>query len=231
MITTNDNVTMAETTLTVLPVDPADSAIPMVNPSRTSIDDLYKLMEVQVKSRNDQKSSIAALGANISVQGTAITDLGNRLRGIEETSVTASTQSSTAILKANNALLQVEKLNQKLLNKSVEISGVPFVENENTLDLVMKIFSVLGISIAISDINLTFRIGRSIRVNARGQPSYPKIVVDFTRQMTRNSILTAARTFRDLFPPLISGGLMLLPPSSSSTRSSALSISGFSPRS
>lgn len=149
---------------------------------KAGIQGLYKLMQVQIVSLNDTKNSISKLG--------------NRLNGIEEISISASTQSSLAMTKADNALMEIEKLRQKQLSKSIVITGVPYSDNEKIIDIIIKIFSILGVSISTSDINQTFRIGTNTKVNTKGRISPPKIVVDFTRELTRNSIFMAARAFR-----------------------------------
>lgn len=98
----------------------ADTDAPEVIPDNADIKGLYKLMEMQIISLNDTKYSISKLG--------------NRLNNIEEISVSASTQSSLAISKADNALIEIERMKPKQLNKSIVIAGVPFSEDEKILD-------------------------------------------------------------------------------------------------
>lgn len=159
------------------------------NPNNISNADIYKLCEIQMKSLND-------LSVNLLEQRNAISDLTNRFGGVEEISASASARSSSALLKANNAISHIERMKQKLLNKSIEFSGVPYLENENLIELIVKILTILGISISPNDINSIFIIGRKTTLNARGEPSHLNIAVDFTREISRNSVLSAARTLR-----------------------------------
>lgn len=79
--------------------------------------------------------------------------LTSRLGNIERTSASVAIQSTEAASKVNYALLQVERLKQKLFNKCGEITGVPLSEDENIIDIIIRLFVTIGISISSNDIN------------------------------------------------------------------------------
>lgn len=154
----------------------------MLTTVKPDITDLYNLMQSQIRSLDEQKANIA--------------DLVTRVGGIERSSASAVAISNDAVVRARDAQSQVEHLKKQQLSKSMEISGVPLLDGEIVMDIVMRIANTLGITISEGDINTCYRLGHLTKLNAKGVPSPPVIVVDFLREITRNEVLAAARAFR-----------------------------------
>lgn len=93
--------------------------------------------------------------------------------------------------------LEEENVRQQQWNRiqNIEIVGVPENKNENTLDLVMKILTKIGVTMDKEEVEFAHR------VQARRPSSATAarvIVARFRHRSTKDSVLSASRKYRDL---------------------------------
>lgn len=151
--------------------------------SKKSIDDVFKLLENQ----NNKMDNVFA------EQRQLLNGFINQLKSIIELQSTSSDQSCQALNKASKNQIAIERINQKLLKNFVDICGIPYYKDENIIEIIRLISDNIGLAITQMDISTCYRLGHITRVNVKGEPLPPVIVVEFVRESTKISLLNAMK--------------------------------------
>lgn len=73
------------------------------------------------------------------------------------------------------------------------IAGVPRTPDEIVTKIIITVCAALGVTISENDLSNCYRQGHQVRVNAKGESMPPTIMVEFTRELVKASILAAAK--------------------------------------
>lgn len=160
----------------------------VVGSSKKSIDDVFKLVE-------QQNYKMDKIDGEFAEQRLILIGFTNQPKSIAELQSTSSGQSLQAFNKASKNQIAIEKLNQRLLKNFVDISGIPYDKDENISEYISLISGDIGLAITPMDISTCYRLGHITRVNVKGERLPPVIVVEFTRELTKASLIDAMKNF------------------------------------
>lgn len=126
-------------------------------------------------------------------QKTMIQNVASHIKNIESSQSIAIVQSSEALKKVSVNEINIEILKQKALKSCLVFAGIPRSPDEDTIKIIIAICGFLDIAIGENDISTCYRQGHQMRVNAKGESMHPTIMAEFTRELTKTSILNAAK--------------------------------------
>lgn len=84
-------------------------------------------------------------------------------------------------------------MKQRFLKSCLVFAGIPIQGEEKVGEIIIAVCSVLGVKISDSDISNCYRQGHQMRVNSRGDPMPPTIMVEFTREQIKSLIIMAVK--------------------------------------
>ncbi|VVC98524.1 unnamed protein product [Leptidea sinapis] len=164
---------------------------------------------------NNLKSDIQACTKGIQIINNKFTeleihfsDIEDRLTSLEKKCdeiptlqselVTMGTTVSTLQIQ-NDAREQYSRLN------NIEISGLPFKKGESLLNILSKLFTVVGLKMDENSIDYIQRVrryvagsGNSNEANTTNTSNTPAVIVKFTRRIYKDQLLSAVRARRGL---------------------------------
>ena len=106
--------------------------------------------------------------------------------------------------KDNNSLTsQVDFLERNLKGKNVEICGVPFVKNENVVDLAVKVIKNVDSEFVQDDIDYARRL---IKKDNNNVVTYGPVLVRFKSMSKRNYIYRKKKNLKDVKLNLVNDG-------------------------
>lgn len=176
---------MAESTKLFNPFldDPSDSDN---DSDGKTIEDVFRLVKSQNRRFNKWDKDFAG-------QKTLIEEVAKHLNTIDSTQSVAIEQSTKALLKSSENEISIEILNQKLLKSCLVFAGIPFCRDEKVHDIITAICALLGVKLTVIDFSICYRIGHQMRANSKGVLMPPTIMVEFSREEIKASILTAIK--------------------------------------
>lgn len=148
---------------------------------------------------NGVKKSIDNLTSAIKEQNTRIEQLEARVSVLESRS--DANQTSTSYLQSIVTQLQTDiaERDQAFLLNDIEIAGCPEVPSENSTHIVLTVAKKIGVEIDEKDIVSAERVGLPRNAGQGGAPALPRpLAVRLARRATRNALLQAARTRREI---------------------------------
>jgi hypothetical protein len=148
-----------------------------------------KTTKIQVSPKSESSAEIKELSKEIrelkdsiqfiSKQYEDIKLLVSELMGVKE-------ENRDLKSKVNSLQMHCNKLEQYSKNYNLEISGVPFSKDENTYEIVDKIFKKIGADAGLEDIEYCHRVTQK-RKSSTSKEASPKIVAKlFSRQKKQN---------------------------------------------
>lgn len=126
-------------------------------------------------------------------QKITINEVASRLKSIESCQSVTIAQSSEALRKVSVNEINIEILKQKQLKCCLVFAGVPRAPDESVTEIIITICAALGVTISENDLSNCYRQGHQVRVNSKGVSMPPTIMAEFTRELTKSSILSAAK--------------------------------------
>lgn len=165
------------------------------------IEDLKKYMTDLIHQQMDGlREAITSLTRTIQAQNTRIDKLEARVENLEKTQNETQCQDVTVL---ENALQQlradIAEKDQALLTNDIEIAGCTEVANENCVHIVLNVAKKIGVEIDERDVINAERVGPPLQADKSGaNPRTRPLVVRLARRATRDRLLQAARTRRNL---------------------------------
>lgn len=162
-------------------------------------DDLKRYFrELLLSQVESLKESIDTLTTTISAHNSRLELLEAKVATLEgkmeEAHSTPSTESIVLQLQSD-----IAERDQAMLSNDLEIASFPEGANENCSQIIISVAKKIGVEIGEEDIVSAERAGPPRPATQQGAPVWPRpIAVRLVRRATRDALLHAARTRRDL---------------------------------
>lgn len=168
------------------------------------LDDLKQFMRELVHTQMESiREAINDLTHAIKAQNTRIDQLEARVSSLESKAEEARQPDQTSASSIGNVVAQLQadiaERDQALLSNDLEIAGCSEAAGENCAHIVLAIAKKIGVELDERDIVSVGRAGPSRLTSHDGAPARPRpIALRLARRATRDAVLQAARTRRDL---------------------------------
>nr|XP_039270444.1 uncharacterized protein LOC120345111 [Styela clava] len=152
------------------------------------VEDLNSIRMVNTTLQSDVqivKASQEFINAEFEIQKSYLAELHTKVEELSASNNALRALVSTLQLRFDKVF---EDLAQYIRRENLEFHGIPYIEGENTDDLVIKMGKLLNINVERLDISISHRLPR------RDKSKIPPIIVRFTNRNKRNEFVDKKRT-------------------------------------